>query len=173
MSLNTILISALLLAQSFAITPRRRALRRVDVQKASKLKKELASTKKQKRVAAVREATALTEDIGFAHRYFSTQIDDSRFFFRALAVRGGGEDKPLVTPEKVLSYGGAALLAGMTVYLVEKLPRSGGRAPAQIASFLSTLGVLITSLSEWFAFFSCFAYALAYLPQSSAKTNTI
>ena len=102
---NTILISALLLAQSFAITPRRRALKRVDVPKASKLKKELASTKKQKRVPAV------TEDVGFAHRYFSTRIDDSRFFFRALAVRGGGEGKPLITPEKVLSYGGAALLA--------------------------------------------------------------
>ena len=45
---NTILISALLLAQSFAITPRRRA--RVDVPKAPKLKKELAATKKQKSV---------------------------------------------------------------------------------------------------------------------------
>ena len=106
-TLSTILISALLLAQSFAITPRRRALKRVDVPKASKLKKELASTKKQKRVPAV------TEDVGFAHRYFSTRIDDSRFFFRALAVRGGGEGKPLITPEKVLSYGGAALLHGV------------------------------------------------------------
>ena len=95
--MNTIiLISVLLLAPSaVAITPRRRA--RVDVPKASKIKKELAaSTKKQ----------AAAEDVGFAHRYFSTAIDDSRFFFRALAVRGG-EEKPLVTPEKVLSYGGA------------------------------------------------------------------
>ena len=64
--MNSLLISALLLAQSFAITPRRRA--RVDVPKASKLKKELAATKKQNSVAA-------TEDVGFAHRYFSTAID--------------------------------------------------------------------------------------------------
>ena len=122
------ILFAALLAQTYAITPRRRALKRVDVPKASKLKKQpAASTKKQ----------AATEDVGFAHRYFSTQIDESRFFFRALAVRGGGEEKPLITPEKVLSYGGAALLAGMTVYLVEKLPRSGGQAPA----FLSAFGV--------------------------------
>ena len=96
--MNKILISALLLAPCLAITPRR--LARVDVPKASKLKKELAATKKQKSAAA-------TEDVGFAHRYFSTAIDDSRFFFRALAVRGGGEEKPLVTPAQVLSYGGA------------------------------------------------------------------
>ena len=82
----TKILFAALLAQSFAITPRRRAMKRVDVPKASKIKKELAaSTKKQ----------AAAEDVGFAHRYFSTAIDDSRFFFRALAVRGGGEEKPL------------------------------------------------------------------------------
>jgi len=115
--MNTILISALLLAPSVAITPRRRA--RVDVPKASKLKKELAATKKQKSVAP-------TEDVGFAHRYFSTQIDDSRFFFRALAVRGGGEEKPLVTPAQIASYGGAALLAGMTVWLVRWSPPQRG-----------------------------------------------
>ena len=85
--MKTILISALLLAQSFAITPRRHS--RVDVPKTSKLKKELAATEKQ-------ESVAPTEDVGFAHRYFSTPIDDSRFFFRALAVRGGGEENPLV-----------------------------------------------------------------------------
>ena len=140
--MKSILISALLLAPCLAITPRRRAMRRVDVPKASKIKKELLA-KKQKRAATVRADLTATpnEDIGFAHRYFSTQIDDSRFFFRALAVRGGGEEKPLVTPAQVLSYGGAALLAGMTVWLVEKMPRSGGRAPSQITSFLSAFGV--------------------------------
>ena len=80
--LTKILFAALLAPSSLAITPRRRALRRVDVPKA---------TKKQKNAAPI-------EDVGFAHRYFSTAIDDSRFFFRALAVRGGGEEKPLVTP---------------------------------------------------------------------------
>ena len=104
--ISALLLAPLLLAPCLAITPRRRAMRRVDVPNASKIKKELLA-KKQKRAATVRaDLTAPpTEDIGFAHRYFSTQIDDSRFFFRALAVRGGGEEKPLVTPEKVLSYG--------------------------------------------------------------------
>ena len=82
----TKILFAALLAPSLAITPRRRALRRVNVPKA---------TKKQKNAAPI-------EDVGFAHRYFSTAIDDSRFFFRALAVRGGGEEKPLVTPAQVL-----------------------------------------------------------------------
>ena len=85
--LTKILFAALLAPSSLAITPRRRALRRVDVPKA---------TKKQKNAAPI-------EDVGFAHRYFSTAIDDSRFFFRALAVRGGGEEKPLFTPAQTLA----------------------------------------------------------------------
>jgi len=51
----TKILFAALLAQAFAITPRRRSMKRVDVPKASKLKrygaKELAATKKQKSVA--------------------------------------------------------------------------------------------------------------------------
>ncbi len=81
-----------ILAPSVAISPRRRQIG--DGSKALKTastKKGLASAKKKKRVVAT--ATAC-EDLGVAHRYFATAPEDSRFYFRALGIRGGGEIPP-------------------------------------------------------------------------------
>ena len=49
----TKILFAALLAQSFAITPRRRAMKRVDVPKASKIKKELAAYATRSQVTLV------------------------------------------------------------------------------------------------------------------------
>ena len=65
-----------------------------------------------------------TKDIGFAHRYFAAAPEDSRFYFRALGIRGGGGEIPPAdglpggpprggetaareAPEDILSYGGS------------------------------------------------------------------
>ena len=121
MRLITILASCAILAPSLAISPRGR---RVDGSKALKTvsaKKGLASTKKKKRVVATMTAG---EDMGVAHRYFAAAPEDSRFYFRALGIRGGGAEIPPAdglpggpprggetaageTPEDILSYGGS------------------------------------------------------------------
>ena len=63
-----------------------------------------------------------------------------------VALRGGDEEPPVtkvkpfesnITPALVAAYTGAALLAGMTVFLVRKIPRSGGHGQPWLTKFLS------------------------------------
>lgn len=63
-----------------------------------------------------------------------------------VTLRGGDDEPPVtkvkpfessITPALVAAYTGAALLAGMTVYLVRKIPRSGGHGQAWLTQFLA------------------------------------
>ena len=96
--------------------------------------------------------------------------------FLALRLRGGGAIEGAaagfptvgsINLGKALPVVGAALLAGFTITIVEKVPRSGGHAPSSVTAFLGHLGidkVGSTGLFHLAYFLHCFV-VLAVMPQ--------